>query len=189
MIPSSSQAALAMFGAWRLARLDARGTECFENSVEGVWRSFFAAVLVYPAYALMLVLRYTHLPEGTDAARFAFAETIAYVISWVAYPLIMLNVARALDRGERALVYISAYNWSLVLQNALVLPLSALSLAGLLPAGLDQLLWLAAIGAILVYVWFVARAGLKLSRLAATGVVAIDVTLSLVISAVADGLY
>jgi len=39
-------------------------------------------------------------------------ETIAYVISWVAFPLLILPVARQLRREDRFLPFMVAYNWS-----------------------------------------------------------------------------
>jgi hypothetical protein len=189
MIPSVAEIVTSLWGAWRLARLDPRGIACFQTTVEGVWRSFFAAALVAPAYGLMLAMRFGGAAEGTDPLRFALAEAIAYVVSWVAYPLVMVSVARSLDRLDRYCGYICAYNWSLVLQNLLVLPLSILTMAELLPAGLLQILWLAAIAVITAYVWFIARVGLDLAPLTAVGVVGIDLLLSFLVGAVADSLY
>ncbi len=46
------EAIVSLYGAWRLARLDRRGFEVFDQTPAGAIRSFFAAVLVAPMYAL-----------------------------------------------------------------------------------------------------------------------------------------
>jgi hypothetical protein len=188
-MPPLQEIVSSLFGAWRLARFDPAGIGFINASIEGARRSFFAAAIVAPAYALMLAVRFSGLDQETDAARFVIAETIAYVLSWVAYPLAMVPVSRALGRFDRYAGYVSAYNWSLVLQNALVLPLVILSASGLLPGGLIQMLWLFAIIAITAYVWFIARTALAISGTAAIGIVALDFVLSFLISGAADGLH
>ena len=40
----------ALYGSWRLARLDPGGMAYFNRTVEGFWNSFFAAVIVAPGY-------------------------------------------------------------------------------------------------------------------------------------------
>ena len=57
MIPTAGETLRALYGAYRLARLDAGGMAYFDSSIGGFWRSFFAAVLVVPFYALLLVMR------------------------------------------------------------------------------------------------------------------------------------
>ena len=43
MIPSLHEIFYGVFGAWRLFRLDPKAMAYFDNSVEGFWKSFFAA--------------------------------------------------------------------------------------------------------------------------------------------------
>ena len=129
------ETSVAIFGAWRLAHFDAGGLRFFENTVEAFWRSFFAAVIVLPFYAMLLQLRYETGAVGAGVARFAAVEMIAYVIAWLAFPLAMASVAAILDREERYLGYIVAYNWAAVLQNALYLPIAMIGVAGGMGAG------------------------------------------------------
>ena len=51
------------------------------------------------------------------------------------------------------------------------------------------MIWLAAIGLVAAYLWFIARAGLGVPALTAVGVVAIDILLSLVINALTNNLH
>lgn len=189
MIPSLKEIVLSVYGAVRLARFDSRGLGFLDASPPGVVRSFFAAVLVAPFYALMLAVRFAATADAPDPLRFALAEGIAYVVSWVAYPLMMVDIAQAIDRSGRLDLYICTYNWSLVIQNAIVLPLALLVTVGIIPAGPGQLLWLIAVAAVVVYIWFVARSALEISGLMAAGLVIVDIVVSLVISAIAGRLY
>ena len=51
-MPDREEVLGALYGAYRLARIDPAGMTYFNLSFEGFWRSFFAAVLVAPAYAV-----------------------------------------------------------------------------------------------------------------------------------------
>src|SRR5258708_7095974 len=47
----------ALHGAWRLACLDRRGMAYFARGEAAFWRSFRAAVILYPVFLIMLALR------------------------------------------------------------------------------------------------------------------------------------
>ncbi|MDX2142565.1 MAG: hypothetical protein SFV19_04360 [Rhodospirillaceae bacterium] len=70
MIPSLREIVYGVFGAWRLARLDRSAMVHFDRTVEGFWKSFFAAAIVAPAY---LILVATDLAERDSQAR-AFSD-------------------------------------------------------------------------------------------------------------------
>lgn len=185
----TGEAAASIYGAFRLAHLDAGGMRYFNVSPQGFWRSFLAAVIVAPFYAALLALAHRSFETPPDAVRFTLAEAIAYVTSWAAYPLVMASVAKQLDRWDRYIGYIVAYNWSSVLQNALFIPINALLITGVLAPQAGFLLWLMVFSLIMVYVWFIARTGLALAPMAAAGIVCIDVVLNLMISSVAESMY
>ncbi len=185
---SAQEAAASLYGAYRLARFDARGMTYFETSLAGFWRSFFAAVIVAPMFAVVLVMRYAAGSNGVDGVRFAAVEAIAYVIAWVAFPLVMVSLARLLDREERYLGYIVAYNWASVLQNGLYLPLVILGAAGVIPAETAGPLILIALSLILVYGWFIAKVALDVGAWTAVSLVALDLVLSVFIDIVASSM-
>jgi hypothetical protein len=181
------EAMVSLYGAWRLARLDRRGFELFDRTPRGALRSFFAAALVAPMYALVVVML---PPERAEEGglHFLLIESIAYVLSWVLYPVIAELLTRSLGCRERFPGYLSAYNWSMVLQNAALLPLAVLTAIEALPAGLLQILWLTAIFAIMGYTWFIARTGLAVGAFTAGGLVLLDQLLSILIDTLAAGL-
>ncbi|TVR99964.1 MAG: hypothetical protein EA406_01710 [Rhodospirillales bacterium] len=185
----AAEAATSLYGAWRLAHLDTGGMAYFNVSVTGFWRSFLAAVLVAPLFALLLSVVYPGLEDPPDVARFASAESIGYVIAWVTYPLVMAWMTKRLGCWDRFIGYIVAYNWAAVLQNALFIPVNILWISGMIPPEAGFLVWLAAFAAILIYLWFIARTALGVAPLAASGIVALDILLSLLVSIITKGFH
>ena len=185
---SAREAATSLYGAYRLARFDTRGMTYFETSLGGFWRSFYAAVIVAPMFAVLLVMRYAAGGVAVGGVRFAAVEAIAYVIAWVAFPLVMVTLARRLDREERYLGYIVAYNWASVLQNGLYLPLVMLGVAGVIPVETAGPLSLITLSLILVYGWFIAKVALDVGAGTAVALVALDLVLSVFIDIAASSM-
>lgn len=178
----------SLYGAYRLARFDPRGLGFFDSSPAGARRSFFAAAIVAPFYALILAVGRPG-DADVDPLRFGIVEGIAYVLSWVAYPVLVEWLTRLLGCRKRFEAYLVAYNWSMVLQNAVVFPITMLAGLGVLPPQVAQLLWFGLFLLILLYVGFIARAALEVAPATAAGLVVLDVLLSALIDGVAGGLY
>ena len=178
----------SLYGAYRLARLDASGLALFNDTVAGFWRSFFAAVLVAPLYIVLVTIRYGEVWEQVPLFRFVAIETIAYVIAWVAFPVVMVTVTKALDREQHFIRFIVAYNWAGVLQNALYLPIVIFGSVGLLAVAGANTLALLAISLIMVYTWFITRTALDVTGIQAAGIVGLDFMISIFINAVANGM-
>jgi hypothetical protein len=158
------EASRGMYGAYRLARGDERGMAYFDTSIQGFWRSFYAAALVAPLYLVFLGVRFQAGHVDVPVWRYFSIHSVAYVIAWVAFPLLMVSLVRALERDEQYVPYIVAYNWASVWQNALYMPFLILAL---------------------IYVWFITRTALVLGPLTAVGLVAVDFLLGLFINVVA----
>lgn len=172
-----------LYGAWRLAWRDRGAMAWFDCSLEGAIRSFWAAALCYPGFIVLLLFRL----EGTsvnahDVYRILLVETIGYVIGWCAYPLAALPFCRWIAPEERALGFIIAYNWSQVLQTALLLPVAALGALDVTPPYVVAYVSTVAYLAILVYEWFIARIALQSGGLPATALVLLDVVLGAMVS-------
>jgi hypothetical protein len=175
-----------VYGAWRLARFDPGGMRWFDTSFDGFWRSFGVAILVAPAYALCFYLLDFLESPPPDLARYIVVQGIAYVISWVAFPVVLAYLVPIIEREEEYAGFVIACNWSAIVQMALIVPVSALTLTEALPPGPAQALSLAAKLLLLSYEWFIARTALKLSGFGAVGIVLIDVVVSLTISGTVD---
>ena len=181
---------LALFGALRLAKGDRGGLSCFDRSLDGFWRSFRAAVIAYPLYLILLMMRVTVVEwQRSGGWYIVIVETIAYVIAWVAFPLAMITVTRWIDRAHRFFDFMVPYNWSQLPQSALFVLVGLEAESGVLGTQLAQVIDLAAAIAVLVYEWFIARVSLETTASAAAFVVLVDLVLGALVNHVASGLY
>lgn len=183
-----SPAYSALYGAYRLARFDAQGLRWFDVSPAAFWYSFLAAGFVAPLYATLMVTRFQTMPVPVSGLRFFVVELIAYSIAWTAFPVAMATVVKMLDRERHYIRCIIAYNWAAVLQNLLYLPISILSISGVLGGGGGSLLGLVALLAILIYSWFVLKTTLEVPPAVAWVLVALDLLISMIISLWSDAL-
>lgn len=176
----------ALYGAWRLARFDPNGMRYFDRSIDGFWRSFRVAVLAAPFTGLLIALDLSDRAVAGGWLRVLVSETVAYVIGWVAFPLIAFYLTEFIDRRDRYLGFIVAYNWSSLIQLAVILPAALIYHGAILPGALGLAVMYAADIALLIYEWFIVRTALNLPGFGAVGFVAIDVILSLAINYAGD---
>ena len=164
----------AVFGAWRLAQVDAGGMRYFDQSLQGFWRSFRVAVLVAPLYALLVYFDLYGAPGLAGWFIILIGETIGYVINWTAFPLLMFYLCETIGRRDRYLGFIVAYNWSAVIQLAIMVPALAIDWLGILPESVTHAILIAANIALAVYEWFIVRTALNLSAIAAAVITGLD---------------
>ena len=146
-----------------------RGFACFDTSKQGVWRSFTIFFLLVPFYGALL------LKEGNNALAGAIVHGFLLLvlvegIAWLFYPLIMRDVARALQRTHRFMLFVVARNWTRAFR---VMLLHTLFLLVPLRGGGAQgepvmtlspfmvFLWLLLFIALLRYQWLVAKEALS----------------------------
>lgn len=181
---------LAVGGALRLACGDRRGLGFFDVSLDGFWRSFRAAAICYPMYLFLLSSRVTSAQWAAAGwPTVILVETIAYVIAWVAFPLLMLHIAHWLGRDHRFLAFMVAYNWSQVPQTVLLTIIGLDAATGLFPPNVVHFAEAIAVIAVLVYEWYIARVALAVSGPQAALVVVVDVVLGTTLGRVAQGLH
>jgi hypothetical protein len=179
---TSTEILRALYGTWRIARGDTKGLGFFEFSIDGFWRSFLAAVIVFPAFAF---LRWSDLfaaPDDFPVGRYMTVEVIAYVIKWVAFPLIMFHIIPMLGRAERYITFMVVYNWASVLQMALYL--AALLLGVLFPSLGPGGFVLVAVMATLAYGVYITKLTLEIGVPSACAIVMADFLLSMVITSI-----
>jgi len=200
---TAREVVFGLFGAWRLARFDPAGLQCFDRSRDGFWRSFWAAVIAAPGYAILIYLRLAErlsvdapltaggapLPPITAGPfRLALVEGIAYVVGWVAFPLTAWYLVSAMGRAERYFGYIAAYNWASLIPVGAYLLVALIGALGVLPDTIEILLSLVVTGYVLVYLHYIARMALGIEVLPAAGLVVIDVLIAIFLSNVVEGL-
>ena len=186
MIPDQQEIVRSLFGAFRLARLDGRGMGYFNLSIEGFWRSFFAAAIVAPGDALLGAQKLATGPAAVDPAVAVLIEAAAYALSWIAFPVAAVFLTTLLGLSRNYVPLIVAANWAEVLQFAAFLVVMLATV--LLPSGVRGPVLVAVIGAILAYEWFVARTALETTGGVAVGIVLVDLVLGVGINVAADRL-
>ena len=181
---------LAIGGALKLARGDARGLGFFDISLDGFWRSFRAALICYPMYLILVAFRVTEAQwAASGSGRIVAVETIAFVISWTAFPLLMLPLSRGFGRENRFIAFMVAYNWCQIPQTVLFLIVAVDVATGILPGTAGEVAGLAAAVAVMVYEWYIARVALVIPGMQAILVVLVDLVLGTVLSRVAENIY
>ena len=192
MIPSWAEINRSLYGAWRLACVDASGMSYFTVSIDGFWRSFFAAVIVMPIYFFVLALQPAapapQEPVNESTLWPLFVDLVSYVLGWVVFPVTMVFLARLLDVGRQYVSYIVAYNWATVLQMALFAVAATVITAVGIETALGRLLQLVVFAAVLFYQWFVARTALRTTAIIAVGIVVVDFLIGLLLNFAADSL-
>ena len=180
----------AVGGALRLAVGDRRGLGFFDTSIDGFWRSFRAAVLCYPLYLALLSFRVPGASwTQSGVPTILIVESIAFVISWTAFPLLILPLARLLGRDDRFLAFMVVYNWSQIPQTVLFVLVGLDGATGLLAPSAAGFAQLVAAIAVLVYEWYIARVALAVSPGQAVPVVLLDLLLGTVLGRVTTALY
>ncbi|MEI8393908.1 MAG: hypothetical protein WCF85_04170 [Rhodospirillaceae bacterium] len=187
-MPTLREILFSLYGTWRLALMEASGLEFFDRSVAGAMRSFFAAILVLPAYILLLYIRLRSDDVSTAWSALFLVEGSAYVISWCSYALIMSEISRFLDCSEKYPGFLCAYNWSSVLQMMVYLPAILISESGVVSPDAGSAIVFVATMIVLTYQWFITRVALDLTAYNALGLVMLDLVLSVFISGAADSL-
>lgn len=181
---------VAVHGALRLACGDRRGLGFFDTSIDGFWRSFRAALICYPLFLVLVAVRVAVADwDAAGAPRILIVETIAYVIAWTAFPLLILQLTGWIDRTHRFLAFMVAYNWSQIPQTALIAIVAMDRATGVLPPAAAAFAELAAMIAVLVYEWYIARVALAVTGAQAMLVVVLDIMLGIVLGRIAQMLY
>lgn len=180
----------SLSGSLRLMNRDAKGIAAFEVSIPAFWRSFAAIVLTAPAF--VVTLAEDRLEQGLPPEDGLFSspglvahEALLAVAGWIAFPLVMIAVARRLGLGQRYVGYIIAWNWSSVLAAFVLAIPAGLHALGFATEGL-MLLFAFAFSVVLVhYRWFLAKTALGASGGVAVLLVLLDLSVNeLVASAI-----
>ena len=187
-MPSYRDIVYGIYGAFRLARLDPGAMSYFDRTNEGFWKSFFAAVIVAPGFAVVIGYELAQAEIESGALRMFLVESLAYLLGWIAFPVIVHQICEAIGKREQYIGYIVAFNWSKVIQMAVFLPAIGLIALGAMPAGSDSLLrWIISI-AILFYEWFVTRTALTVTAAGAVGFVVLDFVIDLIVHMITLGM-
>jgi len=158
-----------IYGAWRLLLGDRTAVTLFDDSMLGFWKSFFAAAVVFPIYALLIMMGVIDFETSRNLPAVVLLYIEFYIIGWVMWPLISSYIVSILDRDGKYTLYIVAYNWANVIgATAFFIALTATKILPL-GHGFGALLTSIVTFGLLAYQVFVARAALDIRLGAAIG--------------------
>lgn len=171
------------------AILLARGREAalglLPNTPEVARHSFRAALFCLPVFLLLRAMSFAEHGAPRDGAMVGLlAETAGFVIAWAGFALASRAMADQAGRLDRWPGFVAAWNWSNLVQYALLLLLAVPTLLGM-PAWLVNGLGLAALGYALWLEWFVTRVALGVPGPAAVLFVMLDLAIGLFAGALA----
>ena len=189
-IPSLHEVSSGLYGAWRLARLDTRAMTWFDTGPDGTARSFWAAIICFPGFVALMALRVSPADwASSGVAHILLVESIGYVVGWTAYPLAALTFCRAFGIGGGGYDFVTAYNWSQILETILFVIVAAIGALHLVSDDAVSIVSLIVLVLVLLYEWFIARVATRAGGMAAAALVLIDLVLGGGLSRITQGLY
>jgi len=171
-------------GLGRLVRFDVDGLGYFDRSIEGFWRSFRVMLLIAPLYAIIIPLELELIKPTAGWPHVMITEILAYIVSWLLYPLVAYEICRLIGRETEYPGYIAVYNWSKMLIVTAQVVVWLPTLMGITAAETSNGLYHFVYYVFLIYLWFIARAALRIDSFGAVGMVFVGYVLTLVLSAV-----
>lgn len=157
MIPRPAEISSSLYGAWRLICLDEDAAKYFNLTIEGFWRSFFAAVVSLPYFAVAILwLPQEAIDAGLEVPDPVLAS-LAYALSWVVYPAVAIVLVRIFELSQGYVSYIIAYNWAGALIAQPLLVLAMIEHAGLIDSNTMGALQMPILVFVLWYGWVIAR--------------------------------
>jgi hypothetical protein len=184
----ASEVSAALYGTWRLARLDPGGLAYFDRTVAGFWRSWWSLAFAYPAGLVISGIHATPAWAEAGFLRVALVQAIGAAIGYAAYPFVALAMTGFIDRRAQLFDYLVAYNWSQVPISALFLLTAALDGSGVFGAG-GWIAYQAVLAAWCVYHTYLALVSLRAGAAPAVALVVIDVVLGVFVGLTVRQLY
>ena len=176
--------ASGMHAALLLARGRAEGLQYAGSDLAGAARSFWAIAVALPAFIL---LRQLGGDAGTTPAHDFALDLLSYIIGWIGFALLSRPVVEAMGRAPRWPRFMVVWNWCNVVQYLLLVVAAVPGLLGA-PGLVQQAASLIAIGWALWLEWFAIKLALEVSTLAALGLVGLDLSIGLALTALGQAL-
>ncbi len=175
--------ARALKGALALLGGRSEALKLFDLSIGGFWRSFAAILVAAPFYALDVATEQAARAAAEPAPDLLYyvVKTLAYLVDWLAFPLLVAVLAGPFGFGRLYVPYIVAYNWSSVWIAALFAPPALLVGLGFMGREAAGLVSLALVVIAARYRFVIARIALQAPPATALGLVVLELLLSLLV--------
>jgi hypothetical protein len=181
-MPTIVEFVYVLRGLRRLVQFDVGGLGYFDRSIEGFWRSFRVALLLAPFYAILIPFNLELIRPTVGWQHIMIIEILVYIVSWLLYPLVAYEICRLIGRDAEYPGYIVVYNWSRILIVGAQLLAWLPTVMGVTGSEASiSLSWIAYI-LFLIYLWFIARATLRIDPFTAIGLVFASCVVTLVLS-------
>ncbi|WP_156176668.1 hypothetical protein [Kiloniella spongiae] len=145
---------------------------------ENFWKSFFAAVLCIPSTIYLTIAQPLETEPTIDLFALFLIDSLFYVISWIAYPIIM-HLLLLLHKKEKQFgVFIIHYNWLQVWQLLAFTLLFFILQTDLLPDYLGAFLYLITLLYVLMAQAYMTKTTLETGWFSATAFVFFNLVLA-----------
>ncbi|WP_085903882.1 hypothetical protein [Kiloniella majae] len=142
------------------------------------WKSFFAAVLCLPSTIYISIAQPLETPPTIDLFALLLIDSLFYIISWVAYP-VMMHLLLVLHKKEKQFgIFIVHYNWLQVWQSLIFFLLVILIQSHILPDALASFLSLMSLLYILAAQAYMTKITLETGWFSATAFVFFNIVLA-----------
>ncbi|WP_395677406.1 hypothetical protein [Inquilinus sp.] len=183
MAVSSGDIIRGVWGAWRLAKRDTGGMAMFDISPDGAEKSFVAAALALPLFAVARAIslgdRWPLLLQPAPL----IITVLGFVAGWLVMPAALTWLLPRLGRSQRLAEGVVAYNWATLLIQLAGFITFLLAAIGLFPGQLGFLVLIVVQLACYVYEGFVLRTALGIELPVVAGLVVFDAVASELMSA------
>jgi hypothetical protein len=173
-----------MHAALLLARGRPEGLRHADSDVAGAARSFWAIAVALPAF---ICLRLLGGSGGAVPAHDFALDLLSYIIGWIGFALLSRPVVEAMGAAAHWPRFIVLWNWCNVVQYLLLVLASVPGLLGA-PGLLQETVSVVAIGWALWLEWYAIKLALEVSTLAALGLLGLDLSIGLALTALGQGL-
>ncbi|MGI9449711.1 MAG: hypothetical protein ACR2QH_03550 [Geminicoccaceae bacterium] len=184
-MPDRQEIWSSIYGAFRLACFDESGHSHFNLTVEGFWRSFFAAILVAPGHIILASQGFI-AGGGTLSVWSLVIHVGIYAASGIIFPLTVFCAIDLLNLGHRYTALIVAVNWAAVIEISVMV--AGIGLALILPSDAANLLIIAIVIGLVIYQWFVIRTALQSTGALAFAFVLFALLISVMLEQITDRL-
>ncbi len=185
-MPTREEVLRALTGTLLLARQDPRAEAFFDLSLDGFWKSFFAAVVGLPFF-LVLVVNELVLLDPLSPFAVVGVRLLAYALDWPLFALAAALLVRLVGLTMRYVPLVVMVNWATVPQLALMA--ATVVLAAVLPEALAGFLFVVALTTVLFYRWTVMRRALGGLGGTAFGFLVVDVLLGILVERLIAALF
>ncbi len=179
-------AVYGLSGALRMARMDGSGIDYIGRDARSAWASLWALAVIVPGQLILILIGdWPRIAEGTLLGVTA-VRALAVVISILGYLLIVESLLRLTLGTQHFARFMAAMNWVGAVQVGIGVPLLLLTQLQMVPLQAAQLIGIVVSLWSLFFQGLAARRSLEVGRLAAAGLVVLDIFTSQFVDSLAE---